>query len=73
MGGNPLYFHILARHSLPTASANSHFKIGALNIVRTCKMGRSHIVSGGQIICGAHLYGLNRKESKPLSHSMERG
>jgi hypothetical protein len=65
--------NMLPRHSLPKDSANSHFKIEALNIVRTCKMGRSHIVSGGQIICGAHLYGLNRKESKPLSHSMERG
>ena len=63
--------NMLPRHSLPKDSANSHFKIEALNIVRTCKMPCFRPVLRRNIPVGT--FGLNRKESKPLSHSMERG
>ena len=65
--------NMLPRHSLPKDSANSHFKIEALNIVRTCKMGVFSSPGAAPGEKSLPFYGLNRKESKPLSHSMERG
>lgn len=50
--------NMLPRHSLPKDSANSHFKIEALNIVRTCKMPYFRPVLRQNIPVGT-IYGLN--------------